>query len=167
MRALTEPGIVRLAPTLFVCTVTFSSAFPYCSMNGGVHGVPLKYVEKFARRKRTRRLPWRSVFQPQCLGRPLLVRSMNLVPRVCVARRRASGLAEPHEDLAGCRVDLDRRASGADGGADGAVKLALAKTGRGLTFCHRKTPSTQRIWLALFAFWRKYLRLLANSTICR
>src|SRR5262249_48054572 len=37
-------------------------------------------------RKRTRRLPWRSVAQEQCLGRPLLVRSIDqdLVPRIGV-----------------------------------------------------------------------------------
>src|SRR5262245_43140766 len=60
------------------------------------------------RRKRTRRLPCRSVFHEQNLGSPLLVRSIgqDLVPRVpggliaAVPRRRSS-------DRAGVRVDRD------------------------------------------------------------
>src|SRR5215471_15711640 len=45
-------------------------------------------------RNRTRRLPWRSVAHEQCLGRPLLVRSIDqdLVPGIGVDRRRIAEL---------------------------------------------------------------------------
>src|SRR5262249_20918740 len=116
--ALSDPGTVRSAPTLFACPFRLSSARAYCSIKTGDHGVPFRYVENPSLRNRTRRAPWRSVFHPQCLGRALFVRSIgqDLIPRVWFApfivtlirRVRLFGLTGDNRDLAAVGVYLDR-----------------------------------------------------------
>src|SRR5262249_3685721 len=77
-------------------------------MKSSDHGVPVRYVVKPCLRKRTRRLPCRSVFHEHCFGNPLLVCSLgqNLIPWVGVIAFRRHWLADDDDNLA-VTIDLD------------------------------------------------------------
>src|SRR5262245_6730276 len=74
--------MVRPAPTSPVCACTPSSAAAYCRRKSSDQGMPVRYLVTPPLRNRTRRLPCRSVFQLQCLGGLVRVRSMDFVPRI-------------------------------------------------------------------------------------